>query len=502
MSIDVPTCPLAISGTTLSAWRDDLLSDAEARQITEHIDSCPVCQRTIAQFDRIAGAIQRLTPPDVRDQSWRGIRAGLTPPRRWPLLSPAFRRGAMATACLLVLVALFAVVLRQRPSTAPSTSLATTIPATLAPYPSWTPTTAPTPAPPFLLTVIKASGPPVPGPQPNWQVYKLPYGIIPVIGEGTYTLSVAPSDGNTAYACDGRSYPAPAAVIVTHDRAAHWTRLPSVPTCSPVTIDDMNPNIVIIGDAISYNGGYSWQHPPALKSMGYMFQLISRGSDIYADFLLGNQTTMLAVSHDHLQTWTAINPGNDPATSSSPRIWLSPDGSDILVETTSNTGKGGFWHSLDAGQHWTQLVLPSQIALDAPDLFRFDAARHNWYICGSPTGQDNSSKSLVTFCSRDLGHTWTQLPDLILANSSNYFSLGFAPDGSFVASLYNMPPGVGRDYVTLMRLPVGATRWQNLGAIPDTGYGVVYYPGSGNGTLWDFPDNRQDESQVTTAPMP
>lgn len=511
MSIDVPTCPLAITSTTLSAWQDDLLDDAEAQQIAAHIDACPVCQRTIAQFDRIAGAIQHLAPPDLRAQSWRGIRAGLAPRRRWPVIPPALRSSTLATACLVVLVALFATVLHQHPSAAPSTSLATNIPPTIVPFPSWTPTTIPTPTTvptPINLTVINASGPPVPGPHPNWQTHKLPYGIIPVIGEGTYTLSVAPSDGNTAYACDGFASTGPFTVIVTHDRAAHWTRVTTVPTCSPVTIDDLNPNIVVIGNSITFNGGYTWQQPPSLKSAPDFYSFATRGNYIYAVFVAPSQSATLAVSRDGLQTWTPIGQGImlGPPPYTFTHLWLSPSGSDMLVETAQN---GDLWHSLDAGQHWAQVALPQspQGVFYSSEIFHYDSTQHGWHICSSYTTQNDPAQDehprMVTQCTRDLGRSWTQLPDLQIDYGDNYGLLGIEPDGTLVASLFFLPhASVQYTQVLIMCLPVGATRWQNLGAQPDIGAGVAYVSGTGNGTLWEFPSNRMDESLLATAPMP
>src|SRR5258708_19693615 len=111
----IPACALGLTAATLSAWRDQSLSAAEAEQIRAHVAPCPACQQRLADYEAIAHALraQRVLAPDER--LWRAVRAGMAQPRqRAPLNLPhvPLWQTLVATAAALLLVAGFAQMLR------------------------------------------------------------------------------------------------------------------------------------------------------------------------------------------------------------------------------------------------------------------------------------------------------------------------------------------------------------------------------------------------------
>jgi hypothetical protein len=133
MSVNQSTCSLGVSRETLSAWRDRALPDAEAQRIAAHVARCSACQRRLAQFARIAAAVQRQPAPDLRVRTWRGLQVRLTRRGGQPMharLVAAFR-GIGATAVVALIAALFVVVLSHRPgaNTRPAGVVASATPA-------------------------------------------------------------------------------------------------------------------------------------------------------------------------------------------------------------------------------------------------------------------------------------------------------------------------------------------------------------------------------------
>src|SRR5579863_2305860 len=133
-------CALGISGETLSAWRNRTLPEGEARRITRHVATCAACQSRLDQFARIAAALQRQSVPDLRAQTWRGLRARLAQKEHssMPLRRAAFS-GLGAIAAIAVVAALFVLFLSHRPggnSVPISTGNAPTATATSAPPPA------------------------------------------------------------------------------------------------------------------------------------------------------------------------------------------------------------------------------------------------------------------------------------------------------------------------------------------------------------------------------
>src|SRR5262249_48790477 len=89
---------------------------------------------------------------------------------------------------------------------------------------------------------------PVPGTPPSWHSDTLPQGI--QLDQHVTALTVAPSNGNTAYICGDVPIdsPFPEKVLVTYDRGTHWTNVSSVPAYAPcnLIVDETNPDIVVV----------------------------------------------------------------------------------------------------------------------------------------------------------------------------------------------------------------------------------------------------------------
>src|ERR1051326_1012382 len=129
----IPACSLNVSAQTLSAWRDDLLSAAEAEQLNQHLRTCPACQQQLQDFERIAMLLRRQRELDPGAQIWHGVQTRLSrPQRRWAVRPPgrAFFSGLAAAVMLLLVVALFARVLGNWANTIGPVATSSTTPPT------------------------------------------------------------------------------------------------------------------------------------------------------------------------------------------------------------------------------------------------------------------------------------------------------------------------------------------------------------------------------------
>ncbi len=155
MSNAKPSCALGLSRQILSAWRDEQLSEADMRRIAQHVPDCPGCRTRLAQFARIAAAVQQQPTPDLRAQTWRGIQerliGGARHPRRFPR---AALNGFAAVIVLAVAAVVLTLVFNLRAHGPGPSTPATSVPIfTSTPAPTTTPVPTSTPVA-FAVTSV------------------------------------------------------------------------------------------------------------------------------------------------------------------------------------------------------------------------------------------------------------------------------------------------------------------------------------------------------------
>lgn len=118
-----PRCNLGISDEHLSAYRDHVLPGDEAARLRLHLAGCAACQQRMAEFDSVAWLLrhQRELEPGMRVQ--RAVRAEIArrPQRSLGMPRRAILGGLGAAVAVIVLVLLFAQVLRLTPGSGTST---------------------------------------------------------------------------------------------------------------------------------------------------------------------------------------------------------------------------------------------------------------------------------------------------------------------------------------------------------------------------------------------
>ncbi|HEY7833245.1 MAG TPA: zf-HC2 domain-containing protein [Ktedonobacterales bacterium] len=485
----LPTCPAGVTAETLSAWRDDALPAAAAGRLTAHLAGCAACQARLVRYANLAAALRAQPPPGPDGRLSAAVRARVRGERRVPRVAWLARGGRLwrggigglgALAAALLLVAGFAQLFR---ATATRTGQPSGTPAVTA-QPSQTSSTP--------LTVA-----------PQWQAATFPAGfVVPSSASqslATRSLDVAPSDGDTAYACMApaqgqRTQPV---IWVTHDRAAHWTERTRVPATGEatnclVTVDLVNPAVTVVDVLeasaadelfITFNGAATWQSLAAtgltavgrVATFGARTYALARGSGLSG----GATETRLIVTTDRFVSVSAID-FTFVGPSGTEAYWINPADGALLAQTSS-----GLWQSRDGGATWTQTALPPGVS--APPTLpalavEASVAGAPWHICLDELQLNEGP----LYCTTDGGRTWGQplpstMPPLNLTND-----IVLAADGAVLVVLLTGTTNTGGGGVnllyTLFRLPAGNTSWQNLGTVPAPS--VIYAPTPGRGVLW------------------
>lgn len=174
-------CPLGVPTESLSAWRDGLLDQREAAQLSAHVYDCPACQERLATFDRLGATLRSSSAPDLRETVWAGLRARiLRGGSGKPGGSRALLGGGLATVAAALLVVLFLALFsgHNNPTTPGSSS----------------PTVRATP-PSATATGIPTDGPTA---TPNGGAWTNAFASTGFSGQ---ILAFAPSNPQTAYVC-------------------------------------------------------------------------------------------------------------------------------------------------------------------------------------------------------------------------------------------------------------------------------------------------------------
>jgi hypothetical protein len=494
----IPACPLALTPADLSAWRDRALALDEAQRIEAHLANCSGCRARLAEYETIATGLRAIRVPDplggyghsprLQPHRAKGIRGGL------PRLRLLGGMGALAAALLVALA--FAQVF---------TSFGRHVSGLRTPTPT-------------ALSALQLA----------WKPATFPSGF--AYDAGYPNLSIAPTDGNIAYACVliPSGHGLAAQVWRTSDRGLGWTHVfsglaPADANTCTVYADALDSRIAVVSAAWAFrtappspnqstsyatlDGGATWRQ---LAGHTLVTQPATVGSATYAIVRtqpgvgMGELVQMdLEVSRDDMKTWTPIDQaitaakytlrlaGLDPALRS---FWLNRPLGELLVEA-SDPDQGNFhlWSSKDGGQHWHKLapVNGTDFAVQAGD------RGPSWGICAMRFDTATNQQTSALVCSTDGGQTWGERPPLILPfdnqagknpgpTTAYAYPYAIAADGAILATAARaqLPDGSLQGY-TLYRLVPGATQWQSLGPIPEMQ--VIYASAPANGLLWALP---------------
>jgi hypothetical protein len=342
-----------------------------------------------------------------------------------------------------------------------------------------------------------------------WQAHPSPISLIPSPSNAAPPprLTVAASDGNTAYLCvpQAEATATGPQVWVTHDRAAHWTRVAEPATgnaaesCT-VVVDDLDPARAVVWSApggipgapqapggtlfpfyATEDAGHTWR--PVRGPLGELAQIATYAGVSYALFRGHPQSasqipSRLAISRDNWRTWTAIDQQLAPVI----RFWLNPFAGSLLARTVSDTI---FWQTAISGQPW--IALSSAPFAFGPDgvVVQTPFAGQPWQICGTnpsttyPTGAPNPHTEDIA-CSMDGGATWSmqRIPSLATLGL-----IAIADDGTL---LLESRLGHSGASITLYRLAPGHAALDPLGPVPPS-MPASYSAGGGTGVLWGLP---------------
>ncbi|GEM_PF-2126839 len=350
----------------------------------------------------------------------------------------------------------------------------------------------------------------------TWTTASMPPGN-PMSGmrDNGASLTVAPSDGNTAYTCTAPSPPlpspskVPASVWVTHDRARHWTRAaPIPPVAHPfgwcwVVVDQMNPATAVLAVSwgreaegpslkttvsfVTFNSGQSWQpltSPQTSPQNFFVFEFATYHGVTIAiiGVNIDGGLSKWWVSRNHMRTWQTIN--YQLPVQQIGQFWINPGTGELLahglLDNSDSTVQ--LLDSHDLGLHWTTITVPVNFGWGSP-LISPPVANQPWRLCGwappsaSTTNPEDESGTLM--CSMDGGHTWVQRPRLTLLFAPPYDKatldiaqeFAVAPDGTVFA-----------EYSNCYRLVPDTNEWQSIGPLPDTtgtNLATVVIPGAG-----------------------
>lgn len=352
-----------------------------------------------------------------------------------------------------------------------------------------------------------------------WQPINQPSGFQPKFTSSD-TLAVAPSDGQTAYACaqpNNNGTPAQLRGWVTHDAGATWTTLapPRVSGWCALVVDEVNPRDVLLGFSQSppaggpitpelyyrsADEGASWRHIPGLDG-AVIYQFATYHGAVYAlrDATPGSvgDFAHVQVSTDGMASWRTIDSGFFSSQTSAAQFWLNPYNGALLATNApapvngipvTNAASALIWRSSDGGAHWRSLQAP-QTSGNTNILVQPPQPNHVWSICAaSVLVRPATAPSFELICGDDSGQVARPMPLLDTGDPTalpHYTT--YTSDGAILAVM-TTTTGSGAIAYTVYRLPAGASRWQALGQTPE--FSLIYAPTSGgDGMLWSVPVN-------------
>lgn len=484
-------CELGLTSQLLSTWRAGAASQGQARAISTHVQTCPVCRAHLKAYDAIDVALRTQSVPQPGDDLWSATRERLAP--RHGREARLARRGrgrvswgaVAATAAAVLLVAGFVQVLATHMS-GKTSSGATAI---------------------------------------SWRKILLPAGS--VVGYD-HTVAVAPSDGRTAYVCaisasasssatqsSASALPSGIAMIyLTRDAGTHWQQTAALPSLRRdinaclVTVDELNPATAVVVLAWSqmpahqisssvtavyatFDSGLSW-HALTDPNLIAVAQLATAWNTTYA-ILNSPDTTSpaprLIASSNSWKTWQPIDHDIAAAGQQVQSLWADPASGAILVEARDNdTSFLHLWLSNSGGVSWTQLSTPPSNHFFA----HAGLPGTPWYVCGVRSESGAAGGPYALQCSNDGFRTWQHRPNL---NRPTERDFTIAADGALLAidDASRQP--------TVYRLAYGSQDWEKMGTLPTAApdnADILFSGDARVGTLWALPPVTPDVAEVSS----
>lgn len=494
-------CALGVSDRTLSDFRSDGPSTKEMERLRAHVMQCQACQTRLGEFEALARTLRAQPELDDHAQLWQSVRASIAATSA----QTAARRGHRTRSHSAQLWTAFG-------SIAAVVALAVGFVALFASHGGW---------PPFGTRVQGTRT--IQSGSLTWRQVTLPVGFPDVSqsnDSATHTAAtIAPSDGNTAYACQGSKEKLPTPrVWATHDAGASWsvitpTNLPANTGGCRIVVDANDANVLVVSfypvlspqqpalpntwtTYASPDGGATWDKPVGLQDGNVTMTQASAHGRIYAirgtAAPNGDLKTALYVSGDEMRSWTRIDatlPETAPNqstihdTGKTFAMWANSATGEVLVETYASS----LWSTLDNGAHWMRIDYPENVYITdphAPELIARPPTTSGGYltICGLFTDNQIGANQWLA-CTADDGKTWSNHPATII--------LGFSIGGN--GAIFGAGPINGDHDSAIYRLAPGGTTtgdWQRLGIIPGSNVGSGYQAAptaSGATVFWVFP---------------
>jgi anti-sigma factor RsiW len=311
--------------------------------------------------------------------------------------------------------------------------------------------------------------------------------MLPVVPAGYAPAypSVAPNDGNVAYACAvAQDTPnARPAVWRSGDRTRTWTRATDIPFTRGdikfcvMTVDQIESRIAvanIVWGKLDVAGGISHSANFVTFDSGASWREVGFGADesVVALATWGGKTYStlgdsgidfhMVVSDDQMKTGKALAAPFPSTEAFIIKLWMEPAHGQLVLEAQSQTShaEGKLWSSDDQGQTWK--AMPSYSAPLDWIAVRPPHSGGPWSYCGVPAIMDDESAVLAALrlkivCTFDGGLTWRESNDVASGVTSGSGGVvGIAHDGAVFGSIDDGD----KKSTTLYRLPPGSNEWQ------------------------------------------
>lgn len=375
-------------------------------------------------------------------------------------------------------------------------------------------------------------------PEPTWSATHAPPGFL--LLAATSSLSIAPSNGNVAYACMPRrlltTYSSSrggsaGAILVwsTHDRGSTWQSAADLPstTFAPfrcgIGADMVNAERAVItvvaqtplphhqlaqqAQFVTSDGGASW-NILAIPGSDGAYQIASPPGMTYARYCTqrdlpgcydnGHTYVSISVSRDGMRTWQPITQGISTSMEDIGDFWLGPSPEDMYVETGACPPNTDciylLWHTNNAGAHWMQLnAPPTGLPIDISATIV--AQGHLFLTCGIGM---STATAVTPICSDDNGRSWhvrptfQPLPQATLPPFVGGTPTLRQPGAVEFVGLTQSGDLLLEETLTnndvLFRLALDGSSWQRLGDVPGgQATHTVYSQGPHAGILWALP---------------